>query len=184
MTLDFTKGKKTRQPLKRWHWIAITFVALLSVCVFYMLSATRVVVNGTTSLPHNGYLMVTWPKMVRIDSYVAFDAPDEISDKFEHLVFIKRVVGVPGDLVTSNDGRVCVNAECRTLLPEMAANGYAALPAHVLPAGQFAAFGDASDSLDSRYAAIGTVKRSQIVAVGYPISMPHWKELGTWLGTF
>lgn len=185
MTLDFTKGRKqsSRPPLskrQKWFlWCGLTFATV----TFYFLSSVTVVINGTTSLPHTGYVMVTWPQIMREGVYVAFDAPDEFAEAFDNLVFVKRVVGLPGDTVEGTETQVCVRQECRQLQAEMIAAGYSALESHVIPDGKVVAFGEASDSLDSRYAAIGSVDARNIVAVGYPIKLPHWKELGSWLGT-
>lgn len=186
MTLDFTKGRKkvTRPPLTKWQnrflIAGVTFAAL----AFYGLSAITIVINGTTSLPHTGYVMVTWPQIVREGVYVAFKAPDDFAEAFQDLVFIKQIVGLPGDAVEGTASQVCVKSECRQLQPKMIAAGYTALPTHVVPDGKVVAFGHTSDSLDSRYAAIGDVDTRDIVAVGYPVNLPHWKELGSWLGTF
>lgn len=185
MNLDFTKGRKNpvRAPLSKWQKRlligGLTFAAL----TFYALSAVTVVINGTTSLPHTGYVMVTWPQIMREGVYVAFEAPEDFAEVFDNLVFVKRVVGLPGDAVEGTATQVCVKDQCRRLQPEMIAAGYMALQPHIIPAGKVVAFGEASDSLDSRYAAIGDVDARNIVAVGYPINLPHWKDLGSWLGT-
>ena len=183
MSLDFTRAK-ARPKLKRWQLWFLGIGLTLSAVVFYLLSATTIVLNGTSSLPHSGYFMVTWPQILRPGIYVAFEAPDEIAAAFDDLVFVKRVAAMPGDEVLSSPSRVCVNGECRDLLPEMIDAGYLPLHSHVVPPGKVVAFGEAVDSLDSRYAAIGDVDASTIVAVGYPIRIPHWKEIGAWLGTF
>lgn len=185
MNLDFTTNKRqTRPPLRKWQRRLLLCGVTLALLTFYALSAVTVVINGTTSLPHTGYVMVTWPQIIREGVYVAFEAPDDFAEAFEDLVFVKRVVGLPGDAVEGTSTRVCVKDECRALQPEMIAAGYIALKPHVIPPGKVVAFGEAGDSLDSRYAAFGDVDARNIVAVGYPIKLPHWKELGSWLGTF
>ena len=183
MSLGF-RNAKVKPKLKRWQVWLLGIGLTLSTFIFYLLSATTIVLNGTSSLPHSGYFMVTWPQILRPGIYVAFEAPDEIATAFDDLVFVKRVAAMPGDVVLSSPDRVCVNGECRDLLPEMIEAGYLSLHSHVVPPGKVVAFGEAVDSLDSRYAAIGDVDRANIVAVGYPIRIPHWKEIGQWLGTF
>lgn len=183
MSLDFTRGRKPRKPMTRWQRRLILVALTLTAVIYYMLSAVTIVLNGTTSLPHSGYLMITWPKVMTPGIYVAFDAPSEIAGAFDDLVFVKRVVGLPGDEVKSTEDTVCVNGDCRTLLPDMQTAGYTALQSHIIEPQQYVAFGDTDDSLDSRYAAIGAIEPPQIVAVGYPIKIPHWKEVGAWLGT-
>lgn len=186
MTLDFTKRRKTvkKPPMTRWQRRSLIGLFTLAAFVVYSLTATTVVLNGTTSLPHNGYLMVTWPKVIRRGSFIAFDAPPEFAAAFDNMVFVKEVVGVAGDQVETSDAGVCVNDTCRRPQLNMQAGGYGPLEPHVIPTGKVVAFGEAPNSLDSRYAAIGDIDISRILAVGYPIPIPHWKELGTWLGTF
>lgn len=147
---------------------------------FYTLSAGRLVLNGTSSLPHTGYVMVTWPIVPLKGSYVAFQAPEAVDTRFQHFPFIKRVVGHPGDAITVSNDEVCVAEVCRSLLPSLSAKGLQPLSEGTLPEDQYVVFGDAPDSLDSRYALIGTVARADILAVGFPVPIPHWTELRAW----
>jgi len=146
----------------------------------YTLSAGRLVLNGTNSLPHSGYFMVSWPILPLRGSYVAFRSPEVVDARFQSFPFVKRIVGLPGDVIASTDGQVCVAGECRALLPKLAEKGFQPLSEGALGKDEFAVFGDAPDSLDSRYALIGTVARSDILAVGYPIPFPHWTEWHAW----
>lgn len=147
---------------------------------FYTLGAGTLVINGTRSLPHTGYFMVHWPILPLKGSYIAFKSPDAVDDRFQNFPFVKRIVGRPGDEITSTDTRVCVADTCRTLLQSLKDKGLQPLPNGKIDEGEFVVFGDAPDSLDSRYALIGTVARSDILAVGFPVPIPHWTELHAW----
>lgn len=147
---------------------------------FYLLSAGSLVLNGTSSLPHNGYLMLRWPIVPLKGSYIAFHAPEAVDARFQDFPFIKRVVGIPGDVITSKSEAVCVASDCRALLPSLSARGLQPLSEGRVAENHYVVFGDAVDSLDSRYALIGTVARQDILAVGFPVPIPHWTELRTW----
>jgi len=146
----------------------------------YCLAFGSVVINGTTSLPHNGYFMLRWPLLITSGSYVAFEAPDVVGERFQAYSFVKRVVGVPGDTVQVSGNQVCVNEDCRTLQESLLEKGIEPIAAMTLKAGQYLVFGDAPDSLDSRYALIGAIPHEKIEAVGFPIPFPHWKEIKAW----
>ena len=155
-------------------------VAVVGV-VYGGLAFGSVVFNGTDSLPHNGYFMLRVAIEPPKGAYVSFKAPSVVAEEFQSLSFVKRVEGTVGDVVSSMDGTVCVNAECRDLLPQLRENGIAALGSQVIPEGFVAVFGDSANSLDSRYDAVGLVSVDDIEAVGFPIPVPHWKTLVDWM---
>jgi len=146
----------------------------------YGLAFGSVVLNGTTSLPHNAYFMLRWPMVITSGSYVAFEARDVVGARFQAYSFVKRVVGVPGNTVQVSGNQVCVNEDCRTLQESLVEKGIEPISPMTLEAGQYLVFGDAPDSLDSRYALIGAIPHEKIEAVGFPIPFPHWKEIKAW----
>lgn len=148
---------------------------------FYVLSAGSLVLNGTSSLPHTGYVMLRWPILPVKGSYIAFRSPEAVDARFQNFPFVKRIVGLPGDQITTTGSEVCIADECRALLPRLAEQGLQPLSEGIIGADQFVVFGDAPESLDSRYALIGTIAKSDILAVGFPVPIPHWTELSTWL---
>ncbi|AVX06012.1 hypothetical protein MXMO3_03509 (plasmid) [Maritalea myrionectae] len=141
---------------------------------------TSIVINGTNSLPHNGYIMWRTPHLLQTGRYVAFDTPEILKNKFEGISFVKRVVGMPGDTISSDSASVCINGQCRELQKELVEAGYRELPSGPIPEGYIAVFGDAINSLDSRYEVIGLISVSKVQAVGWPLKLPHWKELKQW----
>lgn len=160
--------------------ITVGLLGSLVLTGFYVLSAGRLVLNGTNSLPHAGYFMVRWPILPLRGSYVVFRAPEAVDARFQNFPFVKQIVGLPGDVIESTEEQVCVEGECRMLLPKLAEKGFQPLSEGTVEVDDFVVFGDSLDSLDSRYALIGTVARSDILAVGYPIPIPHWTEWHAW----
>lgn len=168
----------------RSGWRRAALVAGLSVFIVagtFTLVFGRFVLNGTASLPHHGYLMWSWPNVPVRGAYVAFPAPKAVDARFQNFAFVKRIVGLPGDLVKVEGATVCVEADCRTLLPELLERGLVPLAAGPVPKGSLVVFGDAPDSLDSRYGRVGFISIKSIEATGIPIPSPHWKELRRWL---
>ena len=163
-----------------WRKLLAVLVGIITLVGFYLLSAGTVVLNGTNSLPHNGYAMISWPISPWRGSYVAFDAPPVVDTRYRNLRFIKRVVGMPGDEIVWHGTSVCVAQVCREPLPSLTAQGFAPLPRSIVPDKSYVVFGDVPDSLDSRYAVIGLVSLDQITAVGVPAPIPHWTEVQTW----
>lgn len=157
-------------------------VAVCCVAVSYAaLGLGSVVMNGTTSLPHNGYFMLRIGGVHPKGSYVAFEAPSIVADEFKSLSFVKRVVGTEGDQIAVDGDEVCVDGQCRLLMDALMVKGFAPLEAGLVPEGRVAVFGDAPNSLDSRYAAVGLIAEENIQAVGLPIPVPNWKVVRTWL---
>lgn len=150
----------------------------------FVLANGSLVLNGTHSLPHNGYLMLRWPILPLRGSYVAFTAPKAVAADFRGFDFVKRVEGIPGDEVTvsitGTGSKVCVRDACRMLLSDLLDKGIGPTPAGRLGPDEYLVFGDAPNSLDSRYAVIGPIHRADIHAVGLPVPIPNWKEIHSW----
>lgn len=167
--------------MNRWRYYLAGGLAAISCAGLYGMAFGTVVLNGTTSLPHNGYFMVRWPTLPVKGAYVAFTAPEAVREDLRHFSFVKRIVGVPGDEVSSTENEVCVRGVCRKLLPKLLNQGFKPLSPRILQDGEIVVFGDSDDSLDSRYAVIGTIENDRIEAIGFPVAIPHWKELQAWL---
>ena len=169
-----------------WHprrllWIAPALIAVTA--GFYGLAFGRVVVNATSSLPDNAYLMVTWPQSLSRGAVIAAELPPVLRSALgtRDLYLTKRIVGVAGDPVTRDRNRICINEAC---VDARIKHGAPILPlweVDFIPEGAVAVFGDSADSLDSRYDVIGAVPVETIVASGISIPFPHWKQLQEWL---
>lgn len=162
--------------------VIITLIMSFSVSIAVLFANSSVVWNGTNSLPHNGYFMVNANKYVPKGSFVAFNPPKKIKQKYPGVAFVKRVVGGPGDEIKTDGVRVCVNDECRYLQEELVTAGYPPLQSGIIPENRYVVFGDSPDSLDSRYDFIGLLPQGEIIATGYPIPIPNWKEVRKWFG--
>lgn len=155
---------------------------LVVVVGFYGLATVRITLNGSNSLPHNGYLMVTWPKILWRGAYVAINPPAVFAEIFDGVYFVKEVRGLDGDMIRHNSANeVCLQDECFELLEDRVEILRDPVGAGEIPEGMFAAFGTANNSLDSRYDVIGLFSRENVVAVGVPLRIPHWKEIKAWL---
>ena len=162
----------------------ITATALWLLALFlviYVSTYGKVVLNGTASLPHNAYLMISWPKTITHGRYVIFPPPAVVAGPFDGAHFVKRIQGLPGDQIKTDGQFVCVNATCSGLRSEMLARGFGPNEHSRVPDGHVYVVGDSPSSLDSRYQAIGLVKIDDIQAVGWPVSLPHWTKIANWL---
>ena len=87
---------------------------------------------------------------------------DVVIIKTEYGLFLKRVIGVPGDTVQIRDGRAYVNGEMADMLQTDYA-GIAITPI-LLADGEYFVLGDNRDnSLDSRYPDIGVINKRKIL---------------------
>ncbi len=107
---------------------------------------------------------------------VVFDRPPLAPPEAPEL--IKRVIGLPGEVVSGRDGRVFIGDKA-LLEPYVnpACGGTADFPAVRVPAGQYFVMGDnRCDSLDSRI--FGVIEESTIVgravAVSWPVKHLRW----------
>ena len=153
----------------------------LGLVLLYGATCVRITLNGTQSLPHNAYAMVVWPKIVWRGAYGAFEPPKTYHDTFSGLVFVKKIVGRAGDVVQHRDGKVCIAEDCFAPFMMDGAAFDAPLAEGTIGSSQYAAFAQAPDSLDSRYASVGLFHRNDLKAVGVPLPFPHWKELSVWI---
>ncbi|MDH2328351.1 S26 family signal peptidase [Cereibacter sp. SYSU M97828] len=171
--------------LKTAKWGAIVAGSLFVVTGFWALNTVRINLNGSSSLPHNAYVMWGWPKTIWHGAIIAAEPPAVYAERFEGFYFTKQVLGLPGDVITHDDaGNVCVHGTCFEIAQRDGKPFAPALAEGVIPDGMYAAFGTSADSLDSRYANIGLFARDKIAAVGFGTNaIPHWKELKAWADT-
>ncbi|NEX91210.1 signal peptidase I [Caulobacter sp. 17J65-9] len=127
-------------------------------------------VNTTESLSNWAYVVDREDRTPRRGELVQFHPPANpyypTSAKF-----VKRVVGVPGDLVEARGrefyvaGRFVGRAKERSRMGDEAPLG----PVGVIPAGQYFVVGDHTDSFDSRYAHMGWISAARIQGVARPV---------------
>lgn len=169
------------QGLRRW----LIGGALVVVALGYAaLADLQLTLNGSESLPEAAYLQWHWPKFLWRGAVVAIPPPALFGAAFEGFSIVKRVGGLPGDPIRNFGDRVCVAGTC---YPAEMRHGHPfadLLPSGEIPPGMVAIFGEAPNSLDSRYARFGLVPISKIEAVGLPLpGFPRWQRIAAWLGT-
>ena len=151
----------------------IAYVAVICLVVFLVLRyvGQRTVVNGHSmdpTLAHGENLIMdkisyhfSDPKRFDI---VIFPGPEEEGEQY----FIKRVIGLPGETVQIIDGKVYINGEELTddvygITDYIEEPGIAGEPL-TLGEDEYFCLGDNRPvSYDSRYEAVGTVHRSEII---------------------
>ena len=102
------------------------------------------------------------------------ETPGQPRDRYPGLhgqPFFKRVVGVPGDLITVQERLVLVNGEPMGIAKTRTHDRRPLTPIapQVIPRGQFFVHGASDDSFDSRYRESGLVKQEQVVALVQPL---------------
>lgn len=89
---------------------------------------------------------------------------DIITNSGKHKLLIKRIIGIPGDKITVNDGKVFVNGKRDKdfYTKDKYTNGE--IVDLVVPKGEYFVMGDNRKvSLDSRFTQVGFVKKDAIV---------------------
>jgi len=121
-------------------------------------------VNVTPSLPYTVCLIVKGEFIPRRGDLVAFRWPGG-GPYPAGLVFSKRVRGLPGDEVRAVGRVFFVNGRPVGRAKEVSATGepLAVGPTGVIPAGHYYVAGAHPDSLDSRYALAGWIRREVLI---------------------
>ncbi len=125
-------------------------------------------INVSESLPGTLYL-VEKGKLPTRDEYVSFYYPSDFIYP-KGVMFLKRVVGVGGDVVHSQNHHFFVNGKEAGFAMSATSTGQPIQANRfegVIPAGYFYVKGDHPLSLDSRYAAVGLVSTQMIIGRGF-----------------
>ena len=180
MNMSSLRFKLPEPPAGYPATLLLGFIGLYTAVVMIVITLGMVVMNGSHSLPHNGYFMLRWPNVAIKGSYVAFDGPPRYRSLFKDLVFVKKVMAVAGDELRVEENQVCVEEACFPLDQNSGFRGLTLNQATIVPEGHVAVFGTSPDSLDSRYEQIGFVKTQDFVGVGFPVPVPRWQDLKAW----
>lgn len=149
------------------HWRIYAFVTLLGILSTHWLGFNfthsvpeRLVWFEHDSAPRRGDLIV-----------FRFQAERGAAVPLDGTRWLKHVAGVPGDVITVEDRTVYLNGERVGTALERTGKGAAltVVAPGVVPQGHYFIAGPALDSLDSRYADIGFVKREQVIALAHAI---------------
>ncbi len=109
---------------------------------------------------------------------VVFSRPPALAATDEDKYLIKRVIGLPGDVVSGHDGRVWIGNQALTeSYVNPACAGTATFPAETVPANMIFVMGDnRCGSLDSR--SFGPISESSVVGrafvIVWPLGRLHW----------
>lgn len=155
---------------RRWWWtIALLGAALLTASHYFTIAF-----NFSESLPQSVFLVLKQDHKLYRGSYVAFKWVGERPYP-RGLNFIKRVAGVPGDMVSHDGRRVFVEnfymgearefgsrGAMRTVKLQMSPEGQ-------IPEGHYFVTADHPDSLDSRYAQPGLVSDRIVLGRAIPL---------------
>ena len=163
------KEKKEGNELVEWIKSLLTAVAIAIVIKLFIIDSTQI--DGLSMFPtleHKDRLLVskisTFFREPRRCEIVVFHAPDTNKD------YIKRVIGLPGDVVEIIDGDVYVNG--KKIEEDYIENGVETTTGDIykweVPAGSYFVLGDnrkPGQSKDSRL--FGTIDEKSIVSYAF-----------------
>jgi signal peptidase I len=146
-------------------WVKVILSALLIAIVLRTFIFQMALVNQISMEPtlHEGQMLV----ISKISYFVGDPQRGQIivlKDEVENKLLIKRVIGLPGEVVQLKDGKVYINS--KELQPD-----YTNFPTYAytkeewkLPEGEYFALGDNREhSRDSRDESVGPVNRKNII---------------------
>lgn len=155
--------------------------AVIVICTAYMImsllctrahiignSMNDLLKNGQTVLINRVWYAVSSPKRFDV---IAFDASGVNSSR----VYVKRVIGLPGETVQIKDGKVYINGkilENDILSKDIMTAGLVAEPV-TLGSDEYFVLGDnCNNSEDSRFSNIAMVKRDNIIGSVWAVVSP------------
>ena len=177
MTAFFTDlakrfSDRPKRPLRPYMIIGITAVAVLVSGVGSALSSRwEFALNETESLPNWAFMVDKTDRTPIRGDYFVFVPPANPYYP-SGMRFTKKVVGVPGDVVTVTLGRdFFINGQFVGHAKERSKRGDIAVMSApgVIPAGHYFMVTPHPDSLDSRYKMIGLIDQSRLVGKASPV---------------
>lgn len=139
-------------------------IALLGAGLAALPNDLRVGLNATDSLPGLVYVVRAGVLPASRGEAVAFRPPE---NRFypERMVFVKKVLGLPGDHVTRTGRNFFINGEYVATAKRRARSGELLPPGPVgvIPAGAYFVWTPHPDSYDSRYEDIGWIPAERLV---------------------
>lgn len=154
----------------RWWWTLALFAgALFSFSHFFTIA-----INASESLPQSVFLVLKQEREFKRGDYIAFVWVGERPYP-RGLNFIKRVAGLPGDVVSHSGRHVFVNDRYIGRAREFGSRGAMRSvrlqmgPVGMIPPGHYFVTADHPDSLDSRYAQPGLVDETIVVGRAIPL---------------
>ncbi|GAB4362301.1 MAG: hypothetical protein Kow006_33520 [Gammaproteobacteria bacterium] len=162
--MDAERHRPAWRRFRRWCGLTLLLIGLIGGMDALASPWVTLGINGTPSLPGVLYLVIKGQAPRGRGDLVAFRPP---THRFypEGMVFIKRVGGLPGDVVSRRGPAFYINggfvglAKAETSGGEPLAPG----PVGVIPPGAIFVWTGHPDSYDSRYADIGWIAADRIV---------------------
>ncbi len=160
------------QHLEMWRHIARRWYVYVAFALTAALMAHYLGINFTNSVPER----VVWfefgatPRRGDLITF-RFEATSGPAAPLSGMRWLKRVKGVPGDVITVSDRTVYVNGVLIGKAIERTPKGSVlrTVAPGVIPPGHYFIGGSSNDSLDSRYGEIGLVRSDQLIARAHPI---------------
>jgi conjugal transfer pilin signal peptidase TrbI len=149
------------------RWPAYALALLLGIAASHWIG-----LNFTNSVPERMVWLEHGALPQRGDLIIfRFEVDHGPAAKLNGTRWLKRVKGVPGDVVTVSGRTVYLNGELIGTAIERTPRGsvMTVIEPGVIPEGHYFIGGSATDSLDSRYREIGTVTRGQLIARAHRI---------------
>jgi conjugal transfer pilin signal peptidase TrbI len=181
-SLDFTPSTASRaqhlarafwrQHLDLWRhvarrWYAYATLVLLGIAAYHWIG-----LNFTNSVPERMVWLERGALPQRGDLIIfRFHAEHGPAAPFSGTRWLKRVRGVPGDVITVTGRTVYLNGELIGPAIERTPKGAAmtVIAAGVIPDGHYFIGGSSTNSLDSRYREVGLVRHDQLIARAHAI---------------
>lgn len=173
--MDFDFDRDSRWPKIRKYlikvliWIGEIAAAILLAYFFVNFCIQRIGVVGNSMDPtlKAGDSIVVNKAIYRITEPKRFDVIVFKQKGQEHNYYnIRRIVGLPGESIQIKDGKVYVNGELleENIVVEDIVNPGLAKNPYVLEDNEYFVLGDnRNDSVDSRFASIGTIVKDEII---------------------
>jgi len=147
-----------------WSMLTVALIASLEVLSMALSPWFRIGINGTESLPGALYLVIKNEIPEAPGDLIAFYPPH---NRFypSGMFFIKKVRGMPGDVVRRRGGDFYINdtyvgaAKTRSHSGSPLQPG----PTGVIPKGQYFVWTPHPDSYDSRYEDIGWISEDRVI---------------------
>jgi conjugal transfer pilin signal peptidase TrbI len=150
------------KPNKKLFWL------LLIPFAFWLTTRVGYAKNITTSMPYKHFLVMFSNNIQRGD-LVSFKAPP--GSGYDGLNITKKVVGIPGDVVTTENRDIFINGKYIATAKEFSKQGnpLQVFSGGIIPANHYFVWVKHPDSYDSRYQEIGLIDEKSVVGISYPL---------------
>lgn len=137
--------------------------------LFGLSTRLSITFNTSPSLPFHVFVTNKTVKPNEREQYVKFMLPD--TRFFERKHWTKRIVGIPGDVISVTGRRIYINGNFVGEAKRKSLKGRDLTPIapQVIPKGFYYLQADHLDSFDSRYKSLGLINETTFIGRDYPI---------------